>query len=93
MERTSDPLSLELGIHGIYIRSGSARAVFLPQVPVEQGWQKEEYLSRCCQAKGGMSADAWRRPDTEVYLFTAEVFGDLSMESGEAADNPAHPAG
>lgn len=76
MKRTNDPLSLEIGTHGIYIRRGTASAVFLPQVATEQGWGKEEFLSRCCQTKGGLPPDAWRDPATEVYLFTAEVFGE-----------------
>jgi len=47
------------GQHGIIMSKGTARAVFLPEVAVEQGWTKEEtlaYLSR----KAGLSADAWR---------------------------------
>jgi AmmeMemoRadiSam system protein A len=76
MRRTSDPLSLELGIHGILIRHGGRSGCFLPQVAVEQGWNKEEYLSHCCAHKAGLPADAWKDPDTEVSLFTAEVFGE-----------------
>jgi AmmeMemoRadiSam system protein A len=76
LERTSDPLSLELGEHGIYIVSGARTGCFLPQVATEVGWSKEEFLSHCCCDKAGLAADAWRNPDTEVHLFTAEVFGE-----------------
>ena len=75
LKRTTDPLSLHLGTDGIYIKSGSASGCFLPQVATETGWSKEQFLSYCCAHKAGLSPKAWRDPDTEVYLFTAEVFG------------------
>jgi AmmeMemoRadiSam system protein A len=75
LKRTDDPLSLRLGVDGIYIRKGYASGCFLPQVATETGWSKEQFLSYCCAHKAGLSADAWRDPKTEVYLFTAEVFG------------------
>jgi len=74
LERTDNPLSLELGTHGIYIKRGYASGCFLPQVADETGWSKEEFLSFCCAHKAGLSADAWKDPATEVYLFTAEIF-------------------
>ncbi|KPK44618.1 MAG: hypothetical protein AMJ65_02490 [Phycisphaerae bacterium SG8_4] len=75
LERTDDPLSLRLGTDGIYIKKGRASGCFLPQVAHEAGWSKEEFLSYCCAHKAGLASDAWRDPGTEVYLFTAEVFG------------------
>lgn len=75
LQRTDDPLSLRLGADGIYIRRGCASGCFLPQVATETGWSKEEFLSYCCAHKAGLDADAWKDPETEVYLFTAEVFG------------------
>ena len=78
LKRTDDPLSLEIGVDGIYIKKGSASGCFLPQVATETGWSKEEFLSYCCSHKAGLRADAWKEPDTEVYLFTAEVFGSES---------------
>lgn len=75
LQRTDNPLSLELGRHGIYIKRGYACGCFLPQVADETGWSKEEFLSQCCLHKAGLAPDAWKDPKTEVYLFTAEVFG------------------
>jgi AmmeMemoRadiSam system protein A len=75
LKKTSDPLSLRLGIDGIYIRRGSFAGCFLPQVATETGWSKEEFLSYCCSHKAGLPADAWKDPKTDVFLFTAEVFG------------------
>jgi len=75
LKRTNDPLSLKLGVDGIYIKKGHASGCFLPQVATETGWSKEEFLSYCCAHKAGLAPDAWKDPETEVYLFTAEVFG------------------
>jgi len=75
LKRTDDPLSLRLGIDGIYIKKGRASGCFLPQVATETGWSKEDFLSYCCAHKAGLPPDAWRDPQTEVNLFTAEVFG------------------
>jgi AmmeMemoRadiSam system protein A len=80
LQPTDDPLSLRLGVDGIYIRKGRASGCFLPQVATETGWSKEEFLSYCCAHKAGLAADAWRQPETEAYLFTAEVFGATFAE-------------
>jgi len=71
--RTRDPLSLELGKHGIFIKQGQRGGCFLPQVATDTGWSKEEFLSECCAGKAGLGPEAWRDPRTEVYLFTAEI--------------------
>jgi len=73
LQRIADPLDLELGVHGIYIRRGGAAGCFLPQVAVETGWSKEEFLGNCCSHKAGLSPEAWKEPGTEVYVFTAEI--------------------
>ena len=75
LERTNEPLSLRLGNDGVYIKKGSTSGCFLPQVATETGWSKEEFLSYCCAHKAGLSPDAWKDMETEVYLFTADVFG------------------
>ncbi|MBA7650372.1 hypothetical protein ES703_58175 [subsurface metagenome] len=75
LQRTDEPLSLRLGVDGIYIKKGRVSGCFLPQVATETGWSKEEFLSYCCAHKAGLAADAWRDPETEVNLFTADVLG------------------
>ncbi len=73
--RTDQPLSLRLGVDGIYIKKGRASGCFLPQVATETSWTKEEFLSYCCVHKAGLAPNAWKDQETEVFLFTAEVFG------------------
>ncbi len=76
LERIANPLDLELGVHGIYIRRGGAAGCFLPQVATETGWSKEEFLRSCCSHKAGLAPDAWKQPDTEVYVFTADIINE-----------------
>ncbi len=81
LQRADEPLSLRLGVDGIYIKKGPASGCFLPQVATETGWSKEEFLSYCCAHKAGLASDAWKDPETQVYLFTADVFGEASEET------------
>ena len=80
LKKTEDPLSLRLGIDGIYITCGQRSGCFLPQVATETGWNEREFLSHCCVHKAQLPADAWEKSDTDVYLFTADVFGALFAE-------------
>jgi len=75
LKKTDDPGSLRLGVDGIYIKKGYRNGCFLPQVATETGWTAEQFLTHCCVQKAGLGAEAWRKSDTEVYLFTADVFG------------------
>ncbi len=75
MQKTDDPLSLRLGIDGIYITDGVRSGCFLPQVATETGWTKEEFLGSCCTHKAGLPWDGWKKRGVETYLFSAEVFG------------------
>lgn len=72
-ERISSAEEIILGKHGIILEKGGHRAVFLPQVAPEQGWNLEETL-RHLSHKAGLSPDTWQDPDTRFSVFTAEVF-------------------
>jgi AmmeMemoRadiSam system protein A len=49
-----------LGAHGIILEKGAARAVYLPEVAVEQKWTKEETLDSLSE-KAGLPSDAWKQ--------------------------------
>ena len=76
LEETDDPLSLELGRHGILIEHPAGRGCFLPQVATEFGWSKEQFLTRCCSEKAGLQAEAWKQSETQVLLFTVELISE-----------------
>ena len=64
----------ELGRHGVIVKKGFNQGVFLPQVATETGWSKEKFLSNLCSHKACLTPDAWKDEDTEIYIFSAEVF-------------------
>jgi AmmeMemoRadiSam system protein A len=72
-QRMRSLTDLEIGRHGVLVRRGDQRGLFLPQVAVEHHLDRETFLSRCCTEKAGLPPDAWKDPDTEVLIFTAEV--------------------
>ena len=66
---------IEVGKHGIYLEKGFYRGVLLPQVATEHGWDRETFLKQTC-LKAGLPTDAWKSEDTEIYIFSAVVFGE-----------------
>jgi MEMO1 family protein len=74
MRLAHSPEEVVVGQHGVMIRAGGRGGLFLPQVPEEQGWDRDEYLSTLCWMKAGLPADAWRKPGVQLYLFEAEIF-------------------
>ncbi|MDW8061676.1 MAG: TIGR00296 family protein [Nitrososphaerota archaeon] len=67
------PSAIEIGRDGLIVQRGVYSGLLLPQVPVEQGWDQEEFLSYCC-LKAGLPPDAWLLRNTRIYRFRAEVF-------------------
>ena len=65
---------IELGKHGVIVAKGMRRGVFLPQVATETGWDKETFLSNLCYSKAGLSPDAWKDKNTELRVFTVQLF-------------------
>ena len=69
------PGVIEVGRDGLIIARGGNRGLLLPQVPVEWGWEAEEFLSQCCM-KAWLPPDAWLLPGTEVSTFQAIIFSE-----------------
>jgi AmmeMemoRadiSam system protein A len=72
------PEEVEIGRHGLLVSLGSFRAVLLPQVPVERGWDRITFLEQTCK-KAGLPLSAWQT-GAQFEAFTAEVFGDRDAE-------------
>ena len=64
-----------IGKHGIIINLRGRQAVFLPQVAVEQKWDKDTTLRHLC-IKAGLPADAYLDKTMEFRVFEAIVFGE-----------------
>jgi uncharacterized protein (TIGR00296 family) len=63
---------IRLGAHGIVLQKGDKAALFLPQVPKEQGWSLEETLAALAE-KAGLPRDGWK-DGARFAVFTGQVF-------------------
>ena len=68
------PDEVEVGRHGLVVSLGAFRGLLLPQVPVEQGWDRATFLEQTCR-KAGLPLDAWQT-GARLEAFTAEIFAD-----------------
>jgi len=70
-----DPRQVKVGVHGLYLIHNSRSGVLLPQVPVEQGWDLDQYLEYIC-IKAGLPPGSYNAPGAQFLTFTAIVFGE-----------------
>jgi AmmeMemoRadiSam system protein A len=71
----ADPRSVRVGVHGLYLNHRGRAGVLLPQVPVEQGWNLDEYLDYIC-VKAGLPPHSYEEKGARLFTFTAKVFGE-----------------
>lgn len=76
LEKITNPDEIVMGKHGVLVRSGFRSGVFLPQVATETGWSRDEFMNNLCAHKAGLPPNAWKTGDVDIYIFTAEVFGE-----------------
>jgi MEMO1 family protein len=74
LHRITDTSQIQVGTHGLMIYQGGEQGVLLPQVPLEEGWDRDQYLANLC-SKAGLMPGCWQQY-AALYTFTAEVFGD-----------------
>jgi AmmeMemoRadiSam system protein A len=74
------PDALVVGRDGVCVAHGEHRAVLLPQVAPEHGWDAERLLREVCR-KAQLPEDVWRLPDCEILRFEAECFSDRTVEA------------
>jgi len=75
LQKIEDIEEIEVGKHGIYIEKSFYRGVLLPQVAMEHNWDRLAFLKQTC-IKAGLPTDAWKTDDADIYVFSAQVFGE-----------------
>jgi hypothetical protein len=80
MRRVINIEQIQVGQDGLLMKNGDYEGLLLPQVPVEQKWNRQTFLEQTC-AKAGMDPNCWKDENTDIFRFTALVF----RESGPAA--------
>lgn len=68
----SGPEEFVLGQHGIVINLNGHQAVFLPQVALEQKWDKTTTLRHLC-LKAGLQPDDYKNPQMTFKVFEAII--------------------
>jgi AmmeMemoRadiSam system protein B/AmmeMemoRadiSam system protein A len=73
LAKVSEIEDIRVGEHGIYIIKDHHSGLLLPQVATEQKWDRESFLQHTC-TKAGLPEDAWKDKETEIYIFSADIF-------------------
>lgn len=66
---------IEVGRDGLVVEMEMQKGLLLPQVAVEYGWDRGQFLDHTA-IKAGLPADAWRHPNARVFRFTTETFSE-----------------
>jgi AmmeMemoRadiSam system protein A len=75
LRRVREISEIEVGNHGIYIVRGAYAGLLLPQVAREYGWDQTTFLQQTC-LKAGLPPEAWQDPQTEIHIFSADIFSE-----------------
>ncbi len=71
-EEIDDDENFVIGEHGLILESGIFRGLLLPQVPVEQGWNKHQFLDALCK-KAMLPAESWKDEAATLSRFSGFV--------------------
>lgn len=63
---------IKIGRDGLILEYGPYNGLLLPQVPVEEKWDKSTYLSHLC-LKAGLAQDAWLRNPIKISSFQGMI--------------------
>lgn len=93
LRRVLDVREIKVGEHGLLMKNGSYQGLLLPQVPVEEKWDRQTFLDETC-LKAGMHTGCWKDENTDIFKFTAVVFGETRPQAfvPEAPSPPSPPA-
>lgn len=77
LRRVLDIHDIKVGRNGLIVKQGETEGILLPQVPLEQHWDRDTFLKETC-LKAGLPPDAWKDDATDIFMFTAVVFDEHS---------------
>ena len=86
LRRVRDVREIQVGKHGLLMKNADREGLLLPQVPVEQHWDRTTFLQQTC-VKAGIAPDCWKDEDTDIFEFTAVVFGDPQPTTATSLHN------
>jgi len=71
------PKQIVVGRDGLLIECLGRQGLLLPKVPLEFGWDAEEFLCHLCM-KAGLPPDCWLDEKASVHRFSAKCFAEQS---------------
>ena len=74
LKKIDNSTEIIIGTHGVLVKQGFESGVYLPQVGIETGWSRDEFMNSLCGQKVGIATESWRDGSCEIYIFTATVF-------------------
>ena len=93
LRKVEDINQIHVGQHGLLIRKGEYEGVLLPQVPTEEGWNRNTFLEQVC-VKAGLPEQAWKDEDADLFMFTALVFASQPSKAPTSDEtSPQKPPG
>ena len=78
IKKINNTNEIEIGRHGLIIENGLNKGLLLPQVATEYYWDKKTFLEHTCR-KAGLPDDAWQEKETDIYIFSAEIFSEKEV--------------
>lgn len=70
-----DVRQIVVGQQGLLMKNGAYEGLLLPQVATDEHWDRTKFLEETC-GKAGMLANCWKDENTDIFTFTAVVFGE-----------------
>lgn len=67
---------IKLGRDGLIISNGNYSGLLLPQVPIEQKWNIEDFLHNLCY-KAGMTPEFLSDENTKLWKFQCQIFAEM----------------
>lgn len=67
--------NIVVGRDGLIIEQGFFKGLLLPQVPIEQHWDKKTFIEQTC-LKAGLPTEAWKDEKTVIKKFTGQIFAE-----------------
>lgn len=80
------PSEIEVGRDGLIVELGYRKGLLLPQVPVEEKWDSEDFLCHTC-IKAGLPLDCWMDKNVKIYRFQGQIFSETKPKGEVVEEN------
>ena len=83
LKKIKDTGEIKVGKHGLFIKKGFYQGLLLPQVAIDYKWNSTQFLEQTCY-KAGLNKNCYREKTTEIFIFSAVVFGEKDFNREES---------